>query len=370
MSHATVALFVIGIILIIAGAELLIRGASKLATSFGISPLVVGLTVVAFGTSSPELAVSLQSALGGQGELAIGNVVGSNILNILLVLGLAAVIAPLAVSQKLIRLDVPLMIGASVLVWTLSLDGSIGRADGCLLALLGIIYTLFTVWQSRREGRPVRKTYEEEFEQGPERQTFRYVAQHAAFVLAGLAVLGLGSHWLVQGAVTVAKAFGVSELIIGLTIIAIGTSLPEIATTVMAGVRAERDIAVGNAIGSNLFNLLIVLGLAAVATPAGLKVPASARSFDLPVMITVAVACLPVFFVGGRIARWEGAVFLAYYAAYTVYLLMSSTTHRLLPSYSDAMGYFVLPLTVVTLGILVYRSSRPKLHESTGEPVK
>lgn len=355
----TVVLFVLGVVLLIGGSEMLVRGASRLAVIAGISPLVVGLTVVAFATSSPELAVCVRSALAGNGGLAVGNVVGSNILNVLLILGAAAVIAPLSVSQKLIRLDVPLMIGVSVLMALLARDGVVNRWDGGLLALIGVAYVAFSIRQSRLEGREVVQDYEDEFAVPvDERDEPREVLREVVFVAVGLALLVLGAQWMVDGAVVFARGLGVSDLLIGLTIVAMGTSLPEIATTVTASLKGERDVAIGNVIGSNLFNILFVMGLTALFAPGGVPVSRGALTFDLPVMIGVAVACLPVFFLGGRISRWEGALFLGYYAAYTAYLIMTAGQHSLLPALRAAMGFFVLPLTVVTLVGLMARERR------------
>ncbi|MBA1148221.1 calcium/sodium antiporter [Ectothiorhodospiraceae bacterium WFHF3C12] len=354
----TFVLFILGLGLLVVGAEVLVKGASRLAGAVGISPLVIGLTVVAFGTSAPEMAVSVTSALSGQAgaDIALGNVVGSNIFNVLLILGLAAVISPLVVAQKLVRLEVPLMIAVSVLVFVLALDGVVGRWDGGLL-LAGIVaYTVFAVVAGRRESRAMEAEYGEALAArsgGPGR-----LAANAGFILAGLGMLVLGSDWLVDGAVAIARALGVGELIIALTIVAAGTSMPEVATSVMASVRGERDIAVGNVIGSNLFNLLCVLGLGAVVGPAGINVAASALWFDLPVMIAVAVACLPVFFTGYAIARWEGWLFLLYYAVYTLFLILSATGHAALGTLSAATWGFLLPLTVITLGVAVFRQLR------------
>jgi len=169
-------------------------------------------------------------------------------------------------------------------------------------------------------------------------------------------LLVLGSRWLVNGAVQVATLLGVSQLVIGLTVVAVGTSLPEIATSVLASLRGERDIAVGNVVGSNLFNILSVLGISAMVAPSGIPVARAALTFDIPVMIAVAVACLPIFFTGHLIARWEGAVFLAYYMIYTLYLVLNSTNHDALPAFSSAMLLFILPITAVTLGILAARA--------------
>ena len=352
MDTVTLLLFVAGIVLLIGGAELLVRGASRLASAVGISPLVIGLTVVAFGTSAPELAVSIQASLAGQADIALGNVVGSNIANVLLILGISALIVPLVVSAQLVWLDVPLMIGASVLLLLLALDGTIGRWDGALLFAGIAAYTGFLIRQSRRETAAALVSGAE-----PEASTGGGGwLSNALLVLVGLALLVLGSRWLVNGAVQVATLLGVSQLIIGLTVVAVGTSLPEIATSVLASLRGERDIAVGNVVGSNLFNILSVLGISAMVAPAGVPVAHAALTFDIPVMIAVAVACLPIFFTGHLIARWEGAVFLAYYIAYTMYLVLDATNHDALPAFSSAMLVFVLPLTAVTLGILAARA--------------
>ena len=356
MSAASVLLFLAGGALLIGGADLLVRGASRVAIAAGISPLVVGLTVVAFGTSAPELAITAGSAYAGEPELALGNVVGSNIFNILFILGLAALLAPLVVQQQLVRLDVPLMIGASLLVLLLARDGTLGRLDGLVL-FGGIVgYTVFLIRQSRRETAAVRAEYDEAY--GEEAGTKRSVALDLAFILGGLALLVLGARWLVQASVAAATALGVSELVIGLTVVAAGTSLPEVATSVLATVRGERDIAVGNVVGSNLFNLLAVLGLGSLAAPAGVPVPRGALTFDLPVMIAVAVAALPVFFTGYVIRRWEGAVFLGYYLGYTTFLVLDATEHAVLDEFAIAMGWFVLPLTALTLAVGVVRTLR------------
>jgi len=355
--------FVLGLVALVVGAEALVRGASRLALSFGISPLVVGLTVVAFGTSSPEMAVSVQSALSGQVDLAIGNVVGSNVFNVLFILGVSALIVPLLVHQQLVRQEVPLMIGASLLVWGLAADGGIGRWDGALLAGLLVAYTLFVIRQSRREDRSVRDEYAEGMP-GDGSAWDRHWAVQVLLVAAGLGLLVLGADWLVEAAIAFARAFGVSELVIGLTIVAAGTSLPEVATSILAAVRGERDIAVGNVVGSNIFNLLGVLGVSALVAPTGLAVAPAVLSFDLLVMTAVAVACLPVFFTGNRIDRWEGLVFLAYYVAYTVYLILRATEHDALATFSLAMGTFVLPLTVVTLALFIYRHWRASRGEA------
>ena len=355
MNTMTVVLFVAGLGLLVLGAEWLVRGASRLAGALGISPLVIGLTVVAFGTSAPEVAVSVKSAWAGQPDLALGNVVGSNIFNVLFILGASAIITPLVVSSQLIRLDVPVMIGLSVLVFLLAGDGSIGRLDGALLFAGVVVYTAFQVRQSRKESAAIRDEYAQEY--APKRSS---TPANLALVAAGLALLVLGSRWLVNGAVAFAQALGVSELVIGLTIVAAGTSLPEVATSILAAFRGERDIAVGNVVGSNIFNLLAVLGLSGLVAPGGLPAPAALLRFDLPVMVAVALACLPIFASGAVIARWEGALFLFYYAAYTAYLVLAAQQHDALPAFSAVMEAFVLPLTAVTLVVVGWRAWRAR----------
>ena len=362
---STILMLIAGLALLIVGAEILVRGASRLAAAFGISPLVIGLTVVAFGTSSPELAVSVQSAFAGQADIALGNVVGSNIFNILFILGISALIIPLVVAQQLVRLDVPLMIGLSVLVYLFGLNGQINRLEGVILFVGIIAYTGFLIRQSRKENKEVQEEYAQEFGNGKPRSAGQYLL-NLVLIIAGLALLVLGARWLVDSAVTLARSLGVSELIIGLTIIAAGTSMPEVATSIVAAIRGERDIAVGNVVGSNIFNLLAVLGLSSILAPDGISVPAPALAFDIPVMIAVAVACLPVFFTGFRIARWEGALFLGYYVAYVLYLILDATQHDALPLFSSVMLLFVAPLTVLTLVVLVVRERRARRSAAAG----
>jgi len=353
--------FLLGLGALVLGAELLVRGASKLALSFGISSLVVGLTVVAFGTSAPEMAVSVRSAWSGRVDIALGNVVGSNIFNVLFILGLSALVTPLVVHQQVIRQEVPVMIGVSLLLWALALDGGIGRWEGFLLAGLVLGYTVLLIRQSRRETAAVQAEVEAEYTEafdGPPKGWDSHWGVQALLILAGLALLVTGAHWLVESAVGFARTLGVSELVIGLTIVAAGTSLPEVATSVMAAFRGERDIAVGNVVGSNIFNILAVLGISAGVAPADLAVAPAMLAFDLPIMVAVAVACLPVFFTGARVNRGEGALFLLLYAAYTVYLVLLATHHDALHGYSLAMGGFVLPLLAVTLIVLAVRHWR------------
>ena len=363
MDLMTLGLLLGGLVLLIIGAEALVRGASRLAAAVGISPLIIGLTVVAFGTSSPEMAVSVQSAFSGQSgaDIALGNVVGSNIFNVLFILGLSAAIAPLVVNQQLVRFDVPLMIVVSGALLLMALDGKINRLDGLLLFAGIVAYTAFAIYQGRKESKAVEEEYAQEFGEKP--KGAGQVALNLALVLAGLALLVLGSNWFVGGSINLARAFGVSELVIGLTIVAAGTSMPEVATSVMASLKGERDIAVGNVVGSNIFNILAVLGLSSLVAPDGVNVALAALDFDIPVMIAVAIACLPIFFTGYNIARWEGFVFLGYYVAYSAYLILASAEHDALPAFSSVMFYFVIPITALTLGITAYRSWRANVAQ-------
>ncbi|WP_106475714.1 calcium/sodium antiporter [Phytohalomonas tamaricis] len=356
MTPMTFVYLIAGLVLLVGGAEVLVRGAAKLAARFGISPLVIGLTVVAFGTSAPETAVSVQAAFNGSGDLAVGNVVGSNIANVLFILGLTALVAPLVVSRQLIRLDVPILIVACLVTFALAWNGALGRLDGALLFAGIIAYTVFMVVSSRREGQAQSaEANGTNAEQAPRANAWFI---DTALLIVGLVLLVVGSNFLVEGAVSLARALGLSELVIGLTVVAIGTSLPELATSILAAIRGERDIAVGNVVGSCIFNLLCVLGLASLVSPAPIAVSAQALAFDFPVMIAVALACLPIFFSGYRINRWEGLLFFAYYIAYTVYLVLFSTGRPAAETFGHAMLGYVLPLTAVTLIVIGARAWR------------
>lgn len=346
----TLILFLAGLALLIFGADLLVRGASRLSLSLGIAPLVVGLTVVAFGTSAPELAVSVKGALAGQTDIALGNVVGSNILNILFILGISALLTPLVVHRQLIRQEVPILIFLSVLVGAMALDLRLAFAEGAALVLLLVGYTTWLYVQAKRA--PAEITDELLV---PVPGLLSKLPVQLLLITVGLGMLVLGSQWLVDSATVFATMLGVSPLVIGLTVVAFGTSLPEIATSIIAALRGEREIAVGNVLGSCIFNLVAVLGISSMVSGDGLTVPPSLLAFDLPVMIAVAVACLPVLFTGHRIARWEGAVFLAYYIAYTTYLVLYAKDHDALDEYSLVMGSVVIPLTAITLFVVAWR---------------
>lgn len=342
-----------GLLLLIAGAELLIRGAARMAERLGITPLIVGLTVVAFGTSAPEMAVSVQAAFKGSGDIVVGNVVGSNIFNVLVILGMSALVVPLLVSRQLVRLDVPVMIGASLLAFGLALDQRLGRLDGVLLFGAVLVYTGVLIRLARRQAQPPAEAAAHRVEGG-----LRTWLRDSLLVLAGVGLLVLGADWLVEAAVAVARAFGLSELLIGLTLIAAGTSLPELATSVLAALKGQRDIAVGNIVGSNIFNLLAVLGLAALVSPSPISVSPTALALDLPVMLAVALACLPIFFANYRISRGEGLLFLLYYGAYVAYLLLFNTGRPVAGQFGDAVLGYALPVTAAILLFLAARSWR------------
>lgn len=366
MNITVFALLLVGLVLLVVGAEALVRGASRIAAVLGISPLVIGLTIVAYGTSSPELAVNIQASLAGQSDIAIGNVVGSNIFNVLFILGVSALVSPLLVAQQLIRLDVPIMIGVSCLMLLFSLDGNIGTSDGVILFLGAVSYTAFLIYQSRQEkDAAVQDEYAKEYGAQPTRSLSTWLV-NLALVVGGLGLLLAGSRLLVDSAIVIAQAIGVSELVIGLTIVAAGTSLPELATSVIASMRGERDIAVGNVVGSNIFNILAIIGLSGIISPNGIPVLPAAIRFDIPIMIAVAIACLPIFFTGNLISRREGILFLAYYGVYTLYLILRSTEHDALPIFSTVMLAFVLPLTAITLAIVTMRALRKRRERREG----
>jgi len=358
MSVLTFIYLIGGFILLVIGAEVLVRGAARLAARFGISPLIIGLTVVAFGTSAPEMAVSTQSAFQGQGDIAIGNVIGSNIFNVLIVLGVSALIIPLVVSRQLVRFDVPIMIAAGLLAWFLAMDGSYSRLDGFILFACIVSYTGYLIVSSLKRWRPGQAVdIDEEYITQVNPHPYASLI-NAGYLVAGFVLLVVGSNLLVTGAVNLAEALGLSELVIGLTIIAVGTSLPELATSLVAAWRGERDIAVGNVVGSNLFNLLAVLGLVGLVSPEKIVVASTAIKFDFPVMLAVMVACLPIFFAGYRVSRWEGALFLGYYLAYTAYLIMQSNGEAFATTFAEAMIGYVVPLTAITLFVIAARAWR------------
>jgi|SRR5690625_241362 len=349
----TLAWFLAGLVALVIGAEILVRGASRLATSFGISKLIIGLTVVAFGTSAPELAVSIYSGLEGETDIMLGNIVGSNITNILLILGVTALIIPLQVNPRLIRIDVPIMIGCTLLLILFSASGFITFWQCMVLVTIMVIYLIYLARNSSAE---------ELLSEEPEEAAGITASWPFSvfFVVAGLALLVLGANWLVNSAVVIARALGISELVIGLTIIAGGTSLPEVTTAVVAALRREQELVISTVVGSNILNILAVLGIAGAIIPEPIPVQASLLNFDLLFLLAVSFACMPIFFTGHEITRREGALFLGYYIAYIVYLLLSSAEHDALPAYSVVMIAFVVPITVITILTISIREWRKR----------
>jgi len=384
----------IGLVVLVAGGEVLVRGASGLAARWGLKPLVVGLTVVAIGTSAPEFAVTVDAVLRDQTALAVGNVVGSNITNVLLVLGLAAVVLPLAVNAQLVRVEVPVMIVLSVLFLLLALDGRISALDGLLLVSLWLAHTAMTVVIGRRDTSlssdqpdqaapatataaaaatepstaaaaatepstaaatadpvqpetPGNGSSTGESDSGAARPQSSTVS--GLLIVAGIALLVVGASVLVTGAVNTATALGVDSLVIGLTVVALGTSLPELVTSLVAAFRGERDIAIGNVVGSCIANIGLVMAVPALFAGGGIPVPAAAIAFDIPLMVVTAIAVLPIIFTGYAVQRWEGAVFFGLYIAFTTYLVLNATEHQALTGFTQVMVFFVLPLVLIAI---------------------
>jgi cation:H+ antiporter len=353
-----------GLVCLVVGAELLVRGAASIATRLGIAPIIIGLTVVALGTSAPELAVSVSAGLSGEGDVAFGNVAGSNIVNILLILGGSAVIAPLVVSQRIIRLDIPLLVGVSVVALLLSLDNEIGRLDGLLL-FAGIL--AYTGWLIRAAHREREEDLLTEYGTAVEELEVEVIDKplpvQVAFVMAGLVVLVVGSQLLVASATDIAASLGVSDLVIGLTVVALGTSLPELATSLLAAYRGQRDIAVGNVVGSNLFNIMCVLGLTGIVSPDPIPVSDTSLQVDFPVMLAATVVLLPIIWKGFAIRRWEGLVLIVLYALYVTFLILDAGD-------SDAVDVIrPVALVVVPLVLLGFTLAAVQARRARSGPV-
>lgn len=333
-SSLTTLWLIIGLVALTFGAEWLVRGASQLALRIGISPLVVGLTVVAFGTSAPEMVVSVGAAVKGQTDVSVGNVVGSNICNMLLILGLTATITPLAVDRQLVRFDLPLLILVTLVASALCLDTNLSRWEGIGLFCGLLAYTSWSIIASRKKTKQDAAAADAKAESESESENtlppevpseiepgLVGLLKNIFFLGAGLTLLILGANWFIDSAIVIARYFGVSELIIGLTLVAVGTSLPEVATSVVAAIRGERDIAAGNVIGSNMFNLLGVLGMTAAVAEDGIPVAIGVINRDILLMVVITLLCWPVFWSGHRIARLEGGIFLLLYLSYLAYLV-------------------------------------------------
>ncbi|GIU43901.1 sodium:calcium antiporter [Shewanella sairae] len=295
-----------GFLILTVGAEALVRGASQIALRLGLTPLIIGLTIVAFGTSAPELAVSVKSAIAGNSGIALGNVIGSNIANIGLILGITALIRPIKIESQMVRRDIPIMIAASLLFWSLLLDAGLSFWDGAILFALLVAYLTFSYFAAEKQ----TDDDVEDTKQNP--------MLSVLFIVIGISMLVGGGILFVDGAVALAQSFGISEVIIGLTIVAIGTSMPELVTSIVAALKGQSDIAIGNVVGSNLFNILGILGVTALIHPiSGCEI----TTLDWSAMIAFAVILLPFAYTGLRIGRREAAILVLSYLGYIGYLV-------------------------------------------------
>lgn len=341
----------IGLVVLMLGAELLVRGAVALAELAKISPLVIGLTVLAFGTSAPELAVSAVSSLEGEAEIAFGNVVGSNIVNLLLILGLSAAIVPLSVSKRLLRVDVPIMVVASFAAWVAAMNGTISRLEGVAMLAAFFIYNAWLLHSTARDKRVAKAAAAELGETADsDKVPISKFVLNALLVLIGLGLLVVGAQLLVDSATNIARAIGVSDVVIGLTIVAIGTSLPELATSLAAAIKGERDMAVGNVVGSNLFNLLLVLSTASILAPTGIPVSQDVIWFDLAFMTLVALLCWPMCQTQMQVTRTEGITLALLYVAYASILVADAKGVTMVTTLKPILCYAIIPLLI--LGIL------------------
>ncbi|MGV0853194.1 calcium/sodium antiporter [Mycolicibacterium phlei] len=313
-----------GLVLLIVGSEIMVRGGAGVAARLGISPIIIGLTVVSIGTSAPELAVGVVSAQGGSGALAVGNIAGTNIVNVMLILGLSAFILPLRLETRTIRFELPMMAAAALTLWALTVDGRMDRTDGAILVALALAYTVAVIWSARRETRAVAAEFASELASefdGAEAAEGRRTFANVLMTIGGIVVIVMGADWLVDGAVGMARQFGVSDALIGLTVVAIGTSAPELVTTLISTIRGDRDIAIGNLIGSSIYNILLILGVTALVPAAGMELPSSLVRIDIPIMVAVALVCIPIFITGRRVSRLEGGLMVAAYLGYLAFLL-------------------------------------------------
>ncbi|WKZ19598.1 MAG: calcium/sodium antiporter [Candidatus Jettenia sp. CY-1] len=309
-------LFFIGLAGLYFGAEWLVKGASRFARSFNIRPIVIGLTIVAFGTSTPELVTSIMAGIRHLNDIAIGNIVGSNIANIGLILGLAAIVQPLKVDMKLINREMPIVIGISLLLYFMGWDSILSRQEGIILMVGILAYTIYVYRAALRESKSVEKEFLEYEESiGVTRDNLK---KDIVWIIVGLGALVGGAYLLVHSAVYIARVVGISELVIGLTVIAVGTSLPELATSMVAAIRKESDISVGNVLGSNIFNILAILGIASIIQP--LQINTASLRIDMPVMLLFGIILVPIITWKFMITRIQGFLLLAGYSIYILWL--------------------------------------------------
>jgi cation:H+ antiporter len=304
-------LFVIGIAFLYSGGEGLVKGSSRLARSFGINPVVIGLTIVAFGTSAPEFVVSIIAVLRDSNDLVIGNIVGSNISNIGLIMSISALISPLIIQMRLIRIEVPIMILLSIILFLLAFNRTIGLFEGILIFLILSAFVVYSSINALRESTMVASEYKEFL--GPNNSFLK----NSLFILLGLAALIIGARLVVNSSIFMAREAGISELVIGITAVAVSTSLPELSASIVAAYRKEHDIVVGNIIGSNIFNIGI-LGFVSIVHP--INVNSSILKYELPVMILFSLSAIPVMKTGFRVSRLEGIFLLFSYSLFVIFL--------------------------------------------------
>lgn len=327
-------IFIAGLITLLIGAEMVLRGASKFAVIMGVKPLIIGLTIVSIGTSAPELAVGITASLQGSGSLAVANIAGTNLVNILFILGLSALIQPLPLQLQTLKLDIPMIVVAAILMTVLAWDGTLSRLDGVLMLGVAVLYTLAVVRFSKNESQAVAKQFEDmcgidaeeacNIDAAASKQRIMNTKMKYALILAiGIVITVIGANWLVNGAIGIARSLNVSEVIIGLTIVAIGTSSPELVTTIISTIRNDRDVAVGNLLGSSIYNILVILSLICMVSPGGLPVERQLLWLDIPLMLGVALICIPVFLSGNRISRVEGGIGVAIYIIYLFWIINS-----------------------------------------------
>lgn len=323
MNFVSILYFIAGLIVITIGAEILLKGASKIASLLGIRPIIIGLTVVSIGTSLPELAVGITAIKEGAEDMAIGNIAGTNLVNILLILGLSAAIRPLPLNLKSMKLEVWIMIITSILLLALCLDGHLSFWEGLLLVVLGIVYIGLLIKYSKKESPEMQKEFREEYEPSTpkEQADWKSWLWNAMLLISGIVSTIYGADLLVSGAVDIARGLGWSEAIIGLTIVAIGTSAPELVTTLVATYKNDRDVAIGNLVGSSITNVLFILGITCMSTVNGVQVSNDILWFDLPLGAAVAIACYPVFKSDNMVSRKEGITFVVLYLVYLSVLL-------------------------------------------------
>lgn len=342
----TIALFIAGLVALIAGAELFLKAVDHFGLKWGVSPLIMGLTVVAFATGAPELAISIKAAASGSADLVLGNIVGSNIANILLILGITSLISPINITRRIVKIDVPVVIVVSILLLVLAYDGKLTSVDGVILLGGFIGYSIYTYIHIKRSKDNDEQIFEYEKSIDELAKGSWFYLKNGGLILFGLALIVMGSNWMVESAVEIATVLGLSELVIGLTIVSIGTSLPEVATSLSAARKGNADIAVANVLGSNLYNVLLTLGLTLIIAPNVLDVSDKAIHLDLPFMVAVSIACIPIFIAGFNLTRMDGFIFLFYYLSYLIYLVLEAVSSTFVSTIELAMLWAVVPGTV------------------------